>query len=87
MRNNGQRPREKWRKFSLNFSRDQNRKSPSTVFFNSETKRKRLRRRLICSEDDLRSRILRSFVVEFLACLPACPRIFEHVKDGIIAHF
>ena len=40
-----------------------------------------------CSEDDLRSRIFGTFVVKFLACLPASPRIFEHLKDGIIAHF
>ena len=33
--------------FSFNFSGDQNRKSPSTVSFWSETKRKRLLRRLI----------------------------------------
>ena len=32
--------------FSFHFSRDQNRKSPSTVLFCSETKRKRLLRRL-----------------------------------------
>ena len=36
----------------------------------------------ICSEDDLRSRICGTFVVKFLAC-----RIFEHLKNGIIAHF
>ena len=36
----------------------------------------------ICSEDDLRSRIFGTFVVEFLASL-----IFEYLKDGIIAHF
>ena len=39
----------------------------------------------ICSKDDLRSRIFGTFVVKFLACLP--PRIFEHLKNGIIAHF
>ena len=38
----------------------------------------------ICSEDDLRSRIFGTFVVKFLACLPACPRIFEHLKNGIL---
>ena len=32
----------------------------------------------ICSEDDLRSRIFGTFVV---------PRIFEHLKNGIIVHF
>ena len=42
-------------------------------------------RRNICSEDDLRSRIFGTFVVKFLACLP--PRIFEHLKNGIIAYF
>ena len=36
----------------------------------------------ICSEDDLRSRIFGTFVVEFLAFL-----IFEYLKGGIIAHF
>ena len=40
---------------------------------------------IICSEDDLRSRIFRTFVVKFLACLPL--RIFEHLKNGKIAHF
>ena len=34
----------------------------------------------ICSEDDLRSRIFGKFFVKFLACLPASPRIFEHLK-------
>ena len=34
----------------------------------------------ICSEDDLRSRIFRKFFLKFLACLPASPRIFEHLK-------
>ena len=41
----------------------------------------------ICSEDDLRSRIFGTFVVKFLACLPASPRIFEYLKNGIIAYF
>ena len=41
----------------------------------------------ICSEDDLRTRIFETFVVKFLACLPASPRIFEHLKNGIIAYF
>ena len=40
----------------------------------------------ICSEDDLRSRILGTFVVKFTACLVS-PRIFEHPKNGIIALF
>ena len=39
----------------------------------------------ICSEDDLRSRIFGTFIV--ILCLPASPRIFEHLKNGIIAHF
>ena len=38
----------------------------------------------ICSEDDLRSRIFGTF---FVSCLPASPRIFQHLKNGIIAHF
>ena len=33
----------------------------------------------ICSEDDLRSTIFRTFVVKFLACA-ASPRIFENLK-------
>ena len=37
----------------------------------------------ICLVDDLRSRILRSRI----SCLPASPRIFERLKNGIIAHF
>ena len=40
----------------------------------------------ICSEDDLRRIIFGTFVVKFLARLPL-PRIFEHLKNGIIAHF
>jgi len=40
----------------------------------------------ICSEDDLTSRIFGTFVVKFIACLVS-PRIFEHPKNGIIAHF
>ena len=40
----------------------------------------------ICSEDDLRSRIFGTFVVK-ISCLPASPTIFEHLKNGIIAHF
>ena len=39
-------------------------------------------RKIICSEDDLRSRMLGK-----ISCLPASPRIFEHQKNGIIAHF
>ena len=34
----------------------------------------------------LRSRILETFVVKFRACLHASPKIFEHRKNGIIAH-
>ena len=41
----------------------------------------------VCLEDDLRSRIFGTFVVKFLACLPACLRVFEHLKNCIIAHF
>ena len=37
----------------------------------------------ICSEDDLRSRIFLFFWK--ISCLPASPRIFEHIKNGIIA--
>ena len=44
MRNKSQSPREKW--LSFHFSRGQNRKSPSSVSFCSETKRKRSLRRL-----------------------------------------
>ena len=40
----------------------------------------------MCSEDDLRSRIFGTFVVKFF-CLSASPRIFEHLKNGIFAHF
>ena len=40
----------------------------------------------ICSEDDLRTRIFGTFVVK-LSCLPASPRIFEHLQNGIITHF
>ena len=40
----------------------------------------------ICSEDDLRSRIFRTFVVKFLACLPLLG-FLEHLKNAIIAHF
>ena len=37
----------------------------------------------ICSEDDLRTRIFGTLV----SCLPASPRIFEHLQNGIITHF
>ena len=40
----------------------------------------------ICSEDDLRSRIFGTFVSK-ISCLPASPRILEHLKNCIIAHF
>ena len=40
----------------------------------------------ICLEDDSRSRIFGTFVVKFFAC-HASPRIFEHLKNGIIADF
>ena len=36
-------------------------------------------RKNICSEDDLRSRIFGTFVAK-ISCLPASPRIFEHLK-------
>ena len=41
----------------------------------------------ICSEGDLRSRIFGTFVVTEISCLPASRKIFEHLKNGIIAHF
>ena len=31
--------------------------------------------------------MFRTFVVKFLARLPSSPRIFEHLKNGIIVHF
>ena len=40
----------------------------------------------ICSEDDLRTRIFGTFFVKF-SCLPTSPRLFEHLKNGVIAHF
>ena len=43
----------------------------------------------ICSEDDLKTRIFGTFV-DFcckISCLPASPRIFEHLQNGIITHF
>ena len=40
----------------------------------------------IRSEDDLRSRIFGAFFVKIF-CLPASPKIFEHLKNGIIDHF
>ena len=39
-------------------------------------------RKIVCSEDDLRSRIFWK-----ISCLPASPRIFELQKNRIIAHF
>ena len=41
----------------------------------------------ICSEDDLRSRIFGTLVLLNKSCLPASPRIFEHLQNGIITHF
>ena len=38
----------------------------------------------ICWEDDLRSRILGAFKISYL---PASPRNFERLKNGIIAPF
>ena len=38
----------------------------------------------ICSEDDLRN--FRNICCK-ISCLPASPRIFEHLKNGIIAQF
>ena len=43
-------------------------------------------RKNICSEDNLRSRIFETFCCK-ISCLPASPRIFEHLRNGIIAHF
>ena len=40
----------------------------------------------ICSEGDLRCRIFGPFVVT-VSCLPASPRIFEYLQNGIITHF
>ena len=40
----------------------------------------------ICSENDLRSSIFGTFVVKVFR-LPVSPRIFEHLKNGIIAYF
>ena len=37
----------------------------------------------VCSEDDLKSRIFGTFVVKLFAST----RIFEHLKNVIIAHF
>ena len=39
----------------------------------------------ICSEDDLRSAI--SEHLSKISCLSGSPRIFEHLKNGIIADF
>ena len=43
-------------------------------------------RQNISSEDDLRSRIFGTFVSK-ISWLPASPRIFQHLKYGIIAYF
>ena len=40
----------------------------------------------ICSEYDLRSRIFRNICCKTV-CLPASPRIFEHLNTTILAHF
>ena len=40
----------------------------------------------ICSEDDLRSRIFGNIFCK-ISCLPAFPKIFEHLKNGTIVHF
>jgi len=40
----------------------------------------------IFSKDDLRSRTIRNICCKIF-CLPASPRIFEHLKNGTIAHF
>ena len=44
-------------------------------------------RKNICSEEDLRSRIFGTAICCKISCLPASPRIFEHLKNGKIAHF
>ena len=41
----------------------------------------------ICSKDDLRSRIFGTCIWCKISCLPASPRIFEHLETTIIAHF
>ena len=41
----------------------------------------------ICSEEDLRSRIFGTLFCCKLSCLPASPKIFERLKNGIIAPF
>ena len=43
-------------------------------------------RKNICSEDDLRSRIFGNICCK-ISCSPASPRIFGHLKNGIIAYF
>ena len=55
----------------------------SNVAFHRGTQRQFLEN--IGLEDDLRSRIFGTFVVKFIACLPVSPRIFEHLRNGIIA--
>ena len=40
----------------------------------------------ICSEDDLRTRNFRNICCK-ISCLPASPRIFEHLQNGIITLF
>ena len=41
----------------------------------------------ICSENNLRSRIFGAFAVLKISCLPASPRILEHLKNVKMAHF
>ena len=41
----------------------------------------------VCSEDDLRCRINFQNICCKISCFPASPRIFKHLKNGIIAHF
>ena len=41
----------------------------------------------VCSEDDLRSGIFGTLFCCKISCLPASPRIFEHLNNGIIAYF
>ena len=40
----------------------------------------------ICLKDNLRSRKFRKLCRK-ISCLPASPKIFEHLKNGIIAQF
>ena len=42
-----------------------------------------------CSENDSRSKLKKNFrnIYCKMSCLPASPRIFEDLKNSIIAHF